>query len=308
MKGISVSDGDKRLLKQLDLNRFVQEHLDMKPRGRSGGITYYFSPLRKETRPSFAIECYHGEWRWRDWGGDDEDRGDIIELVERVHRVKFPEAVRILLSHEYPAAYYEREAETEKRDREAKTAYARWLYTKLLKVNNVDTVAAYFRERGVAYHFPIGSALYNDFKEKKVYIATPAPTPWDLTALECREIKGDAKKTLGAGSLWFFERDSKKILITESILDCLAGEVLLDDREMSLCALNSASYVNQLTDFLEEHNPDEVWLATDNDKAGMKARDKAIEMISRTRTQIVLVEDHFRAGVKDLHGLLAANS
>jgi hypothetical protein len=308
MKDIRVSGDDKRLLKQLDLNRFAQEYLNMKPQGRSGGITYYFSPLRKETKPSFAIECYRGEWRWRDWGGDDEDRGDIIELVERVHRVKFPEAVRILLSHEYPTAYYEQEAETEKRDREAKIAYARGLYSKLLKVNSVETISAYFHERGVVYHFPIGCALYNDFREKKVYIATPAPTPWNLTALECRELKGDGRKTLGAGSLWFLERDPRKILITESILDCLAGEIVLDDKEISLCALNSAAYVNQLGDFLKEHDPDEVWLATDNDKPGITARDKAIEMISRTRAQIILVEDHFRAGVKDLHKLLAANS
>ncbi len=308
MKGIRISDEDKKLLKQLDLNRFVQEHLNMKPQKRSGGITYYFSPLRKETKPSFAIECYRGEWRWRDWGGEDEDWGDIIELAERVYRVNFLEALRILMSNEYPATYYEREAETERRDREAKIAYARGLYSKLLKVNSIDTISAYFRERGVTYHFPIGCALYNDFKEKKVYIATPAPTPWDLTALECRELKGDGRKTLGAGSLWFFERDPKRMLITESILDCLAGEVLLRDEEISLCALNSAGYVNQLADFLEEHDPDEVWLATDNDKSGIRARDKAVEMISRTRAQIILVEDHFRAGVKDLHKLLAAHA
>ncbi len=308
MKAIRATDEDKRMLKQLDLNRFVQEHLNLKPQGRSGGITYYFSPLRRENKPSFTIECYRGEWRWRDWGGDDEDRGDIIELVERVHRVNFLDALRILLSKEYPAAYYEREAETEKHDRHAKIAYARRLYTKLLKVNSIDTISAYFRERGVAYHFPIGCALYNDFREKRIYLATPVPTPWNLTALECRELKGDGRKTLGAGSLWFFERDQRRILITESILDCLAGEIVLDDREISLCALNSAAYVNQLGDFLKEHDPDEVWLATDNDRPGMTARDKAIEMISRTKAQIVLVEDHFRAGVKDLHRLLVANS
>ena len=33
-----------------------------------------------------------------------------------------------------------------------------------------------------------------------------------------------------------------------------------------------------------------------------------METISRTRAHIVLVEDHFKAGVKDLHKLLVANS
>jgi hypothetical protein len=308
MKGMCASDEDKRMLKQLDLNRFVQEQLALKTEGRSGSITYYLSPLRAETKPSFTVEYYHGEWRWRDWGGDDTDRGDIMELVKRVYNIDFPEALRILLSKEFPGEYYRREGEIEKRDRDAKIAYARRLYPRLLKVNSIEAVSAYFREQGVVYHFPIGCALYNDFREKKIYLATPVPTPWNLTALECRELKGDGKKTLGAGSLWFFERDPKRILITESILDSLAGEIVLGDAEISLCALNSAAYVNQLGDFLKERDPDEVWLATDNDRPGVTARDKAIEMISRTRAQIVLVEDHFRAGVKDLHKLLVANS
>ena len=104
----------------------------------------------------------------------------------------------------------------------------------------------------MTYHFPMGCALHNDFREKKVYLATPVPTPWDLTALECREVKGDGKKTLGAGGLWFLKRDPKRVLITESILDSLAGEIVLEDKEISLCALNSAAYVNQLGEFLKD--------------------------------------------------------
>ncbi len=304
MRGIRITDEDKRMLKQLDLNRFVQDQLGLKPKGRSGSITYYLSPLREESKPSFTVEYYRSEWRWRDWGGDETDRGDIIELVERVYSVDFPEALRILLSREYPAEYYKRESEVEKRDRDAKITYARRLYARLLKVNNIDAISAYFRERGVTYHFPMGCALHNDFREKKVYLATPVPTPWDLTALECRELKGEGKKTLGAGGLWFLKRDPKRVLITESILDSLAGEIVLEDREISLCALNSAAYVNQLGEFLKRHDPDEVWLATDNDGPGIAARNKAVETISMTRVRIVLVEDHFRAGVKDLHKLL----
>jgi hypothetical protein len=306
MSGTRVTDEDKRLLKQIDLNRFVQEQLGLKPKGRSGSITYYLSPLREENKPSFAVEYYRGEWRWRDWGGDETDRGDIIELVERACNVDFPEALRILLSREYPAEYYTKESETEKRDRDAKIAYARRLYARLLKVNNIDAVSAYFRERGVTYHFPMGCALHNDFREKKVYLATPVPTPWDLTALECRELKGDGKKTLGAGGLWFLKRDPKRVLITESILDSLAGEIVLGDPEISLCALNSAAYVNQLGEFLKEHDPEEVWLATDNDGPGIVARNKGAEIIRSTRTRIVFVENHFSAGVKDLHRLLVA--
>lgn len=308
MRRITMTDDDKKKLKQLDLNRFVQEELGLEAKSRSAGITYYLSPLRAETKPSFTVEYFKDEWRWRDWGGNEADRGDIIELVERIYNVDFRKALRMLLSKEFPAEYYRREAEIEKRDHEAKIAYARSLYPKLLKVNNLATISAYFQERGVAYYFAMGCALYNDFREKKVYLATPVPTPWNLAALECRELKGDARKTLGAGTFWLLKRDPKKVLITESILDCLAGEIVLGDTEISLCALNSAAYVKQLDGFLKEHDPDEVWLATDNDPAGIRARDNAVEIISRTKSQIVFVEDHVQAGVKDLHKLLVANS
>ena len=40
MRGIRITDEDKRMLKQLDLNRFVQDQLGLKPKGRSGSITY----------------------------------------------------------------------------------------------------------------------------------------------------------------------------------------------------------------------------------------------------------------------------
>ena len=60
MKGIRTTDEDKRMLKQLDLNRFVQEQLGLRPNGHSGSITYYLSPLREETKPSFTVEYYHG--------------------------------------------------------------------------------------------------------------------------------------------------------------------------------------------------------------------------------------------------------
>jgi len=308
MSRIAIRDDDKKNLKQIDLNRFVQSELHLEAKQRSGGITYYLSPLRAETKPSFTVEYYQNEWRWRDWGGDEDDRGDIIELVERVYNVDFKKALRMLLAKEFPVEYYRREKEIERRDRDAKIAYARSLYVKLLKVNNLATITAYFQERQVTYHLAMGCALYNDFKEKRVYLATPVPTPWNLAALECRELKGEARKTLGAGTLWLLKRDPKRMLITESILDCLAGEVVLGDTELSLCALNSAAYVKQLEGFLKEHDPDAIFLATDNDPAGIMARDRAVEIISRTRSQIILVEDHVRAGVKDLHKLLVANA
>ncbi|MGD0234273.1 MAG: hypothetical protein ABSC55_07000 [Syntrophorhabdales bacterium] len=96
MRQIVMTDEDKKKLKQLDLNRFAQEELGLEAKSHSAGITYYLSPLRQETKPSFTVEYYKDEWRWRDWGGDEDDRGDIIELVERVYNVDFHSLVSLL--------------------------------------------------------------------------------------------------------------------------------------------------------------------------------------------------------------------
>nr|MBP7529101.1 toprim domain-containing protein [Syntrophorhabdaceae bacterium] len=137
-----------------------------------------------------------------------------------------------------------------------------------------------------------------------VYVAIPLPSPWDMRGLEMREIRGTARKTLGEKTLWQLRRDRKKLLVSESVLDCLAGEVILGDNTMSLCSINGVTNVMQLRNYLRNNRPDEVYIAFDNDLAGITARDKAVEIISETGAEIVYVEDHFAAGVKDLHRLL----
>lgn len=305
MRGVRLTDEDKRQLKQLDLRRFMEDNLGYECKARSGGISYYISPFREEKEPSFTVSYYKGEWRWRDWGGDEgNDHGDIFDLVMRVWNVEFMEAARMLLASEFPSEYYQRETEAETLDKERKVSLARTIYARILKVNNISTVQSYFKGKGVNYHFQMGCALHNSFKEKKVYVAIPLPSPWDMRGLEMREIRGTARKTLGEKTLWQLRRDRKKLLVSESVLDCLAGEVILGDNTMSLCSINGVTNVMQLRNYLRNNRPDEVYIAFDNDLAGITARDKAVEIISETGAEIVYVEDHFAAGVKDLHRLL----
>ncbi len=305
MRGVRLADDEKRQLKQLDLRRFMEDNLGHECKARSGGISYYISPFRDEKEPSFTVSYYKGEWRWRDWGGDEgKDRGDIFALVMRVWNVEFMEAARMLLASEFPSDYYQREAEVEALDKERKVSLARKIYASILKVNNISAIQSYFQGKGVNYHFQMGCALHNSFKEKKVYVAIPLPSPWNMRGLEMREIRGTGRKTLGEKTLWQLRRDPRRLLVSESVLDCLAGEIILGDNTMSLCSINGVTNVMQLREYLKNNRPDEAYLAFDNDPAGITARDKAVEIISETGTGIVYVEDHFAAGVKDLHRLL----
>lgn len=300
-----LTEEERSNLKQIDLGRFLEEVCHVECKSRSGGNRYYMSPFRAETEPSFTVQYYKGEWRWRDWGGDEkDDHGDIFALVMRLWNVEFLEAARMLMAQEFPSEYYEMEDRAEALTKERKIAFAKHLYGRMLKVNNLGIINQYFSDKGVEYHHQMGCVVRNDFREKKLYIVVPIPTPWNMRGLELREFKGSARKTLGEKALWYLSRDPKTVLVTESILDCLAGEIVLGNSTMSLCSINGVGNVLQLKEYLRHFKPDDVYLAFDNDEPGRVARDKTIEIISVMEADITLVEDHFDAGVKDLHKLL----
>ena len=68
--------------------------------------------------------------------------------------------------------------------REQKIAYASKLYLTTLRVNNLDSVAGYFEGKGVHYYPQMGSSIYTSFQGKKVYVATPIPSPGKIKGLD----------------------------------------------------------------------------------------------------------------------------
>lgn len=306
MSTIQITEEDKLRLKQLNLNEFMENTLGLRCKSTCQGKSSYFSPFREETSPSFTVNYYRGEWRWKDWGGDPQsDHGDIISLVMKCYSVEFLEAVRMLLATNFPAEYYRKEAERDELDRVRKLDLLRKIYLRSLKVNDITLIRWYFDERGVSYHYPMGCVCINSFNEKKRYIGIPIPSPWNVRGLEMRELKGTARKTLGEKTFWTLNRDPKRVLITESVLDCLAGEIILSDDTISLWALNGVGNADRVTEYIDAHHPTEVYIALDNDPPGMLARDKLIESVSQRGISIILVEDHVRENVKDLHKLIA---
>jgi hypothetical protein len=299
--GITITDADIERVKQIDLSWFCEHHLGCVRRGSPATIAY-LSPFREEKEPSFTVRYYKGRWEWKDWGTG--EAGDIIDLIQKCYKTDFVGAMTILLTEEFPDEMYRKQQAAEEEDKAKKMDYARRTYLKSLKCNSIEVVRKYFADKGVQYHYPMNCAIVTSFKEHKSFVAIPIPNPEHVRGLECRERNGAERKTLGVKTLWFFKRNPGKLLVTESVLDALAGEVVLDDKDISLCSANGVGNIEKLADLLKQHPFGKVYLALDNDAPGRKAEESAATIVRSAGARAIPVEDHIRAGAKDLHRLL----
>ncbi|MEM7827957.1 MAG: CHC2 zinc finger domain-containing protein, partial [Candidatus Aenigmatarchaeota archaeon] len=253
----------------------------------------FYSPLREEENPSFYVSYFKDRWTWRDFGTG--EHGDIINFVESYHGVDFKEALEILSRHTglYSSSTQPRKRET----REEKVKWLRNFYERCLLTTDIRAVEKYFIQKGVTYHPEMGCCMYYSFKDKKRYVGIPLPYPRKTRGLEMREFGGSSRKTYGYKTLWLLVRDRSRsrMLITESVLDCLAGEKILGIQDATLCSLNGVGNIVQLPELFRLYKPSEVLFALDGDDPGRKAQREAIAMVPHG-TRVVEVEDHVRAG------------
>jgi hypothetical protein len=325
-------------LKRIDLIAFL-ENMGFRPHWRRGDKAMFFSPLREEKSPSFYVQYSDRGWFWKDWGTGES--GDIINFVELYYGINFTEAVE-RLGASSPAYFtpYNPESHSlqtgdegnfKSKDKE-KPRPLGWGYTGLtpsidnrrcdsrkdsvdwvrefyrkgilMNLNKIEIVRSYFLRNGVRYHSDMKCIPVNDRKENRSYIGIPVPFPLKMRGLELRQIDGDLRKTWGRKTLWLLKRDPRRILIAESVLDALSGEILLGDETIMLCSLNGVCNVSQLEDLFIQYEPKEVILALDADEAGQRATQEALEIAKRHSVAVIEFTGHIDVGVKDLHKLL----
>jgi hypothetical protein len=289
-------------LKRIDLIAFL-ENMGFRPNWRRGDKAMFFSPLRQEQNPSFYVHRSDGCWTWKDWGTGES--GDIIKFVELYYRINFTDAVERLGAS--PLAHFIPSIDNCRCDsRKDSVDWVREFYRKgiLMNLNRTGIVRSYFLEKGVRYHSDMKCILVNDRKENRTYIGIPVPFPLKMRGLELRQIDGDLRKTWGRKTLWVLKRDPLRILIAESILDALSGEILLGDETITLCSLNGVCNVSQLEDLFIQYRPKEVLLALDADEPGQRATQEALEIAKRHSVPVIEFTCHLDAGFKDLHKLL----
>ncbi len=280
------------------------EHLGYKPRWYSSEKAMFKSPLREEENPSFSVSFYKGRWVWKDWGTG--ETGDSISFVMAYYGLSFPEAVRKLTGGSItpPPRSASVKYDADKID------FVRRLYAdrmKLMSEKEARLIRGYFSERGVKYPPEMGAVIYRSFREKKTYLGIPIPHAGCIKGLECRELGGDSRKTIGHKTLWYLHRNSPTILVTESIMDCLAGEIVLGRQSApppSLLSLNGVGNVSRLAGVMEKLRPQRVLLALDSDLPGREAQEVAKKTIKPLCGEVVEINHHIRKGCKDLHRLL----
>lgn len=297
-----VTDRDIEAARQVNLVALI-ESLGFKATWHGSEKAMFSSPLRSEHNPSFGVSYYKGRWTWKDWGSGES--GDVIKFVELFYGVCFLDAVKKLgNSVDIPSAPPQQKPTLYDTD---KVSWVRNLHKErmiLMTSGDRATIRRYFEERGVRHYEKMACVMYTHFKEKKNFVAIPMPYTENLKGLECREIGGTDRKTFGHKTLWVLRRPSPLVLVAESILDALASEIILNDNTLTLCSLNGVGNAEKVGDVLSMLKPRKTLFALDNDEPGRAAQRTAMKIAARSCDNVIALDHHVKAGVKDMHRLL----
>ncbi|MGE3152097.1 MAG: CHC2 zinc finger domain-containing protein [Nitrospiraceae bacterium] len=288
--------------------------LGHKPVSRRPDHALFHSPLRDDRHPSFSVSRVNGAWVWYDFGPG--THGDGIEFIQQTFHLTFPEAVCKLLGDSMaPTHGPSRSPYNSDRERRRRIDLARQAYHTAkasMTPQKEKELRQYFLSRKVPYYPQLGAVWIARGETNTPYIGFPLPGPnaHFMQGLECRalhEVPHELlRTTIGIKSPWIVKRKDAAVLVTESILDCLAGDALFGPT-FTLCALNGIGNVGKLPEYLTRLHAKIVYLALDNDPEpdkGPKAQQEAIALLTGLGLHVVEVRVHHQAGVKDLHKLL----
>ena len=266
------------------------------------------SPLRDETKASFSVSTDKN--LWYDFGLG--VGGDLIDLVMRIEGCSFKDAVQSIMSMDMKDMMEDHPSGG------SSVAPASEPVSEVppdlgQSKSGRRVVEKFFSMLGFPF-YPEIEAFPMSYKHGN-YIGFPCPTPAERLGVECRGfrmgngglVSSGRRMTLGKKLPWVFLRDSKRYLVTESITDSLAGEVILGDTSLSLVALNSVGLIKRLPEYIPSGS--EVLIALDNDgeqndHIGQVREAEAKELLLAHGCVVKHITHHKEAGVKDLYRLL----
>ncbi len=278
----------------------------------------FHSPLREDRNPSFSVGLNNGRWVWHDFAT--RDSGDFITFIRHFLHLSFPDAVRHLLTHA-SFTYTPKPLHTHRQSRKNTIEKIKHWYGSLKdsqSPSHQQQIRDYFTTLHLPWHPEMGSILLtlNPDKQKPhirvPYVTTPIPTANlnDMQALECRALHtvhpDYRRRCVGPKALWRLHRPGQPLIITESIIDCLAADQLFD-QSFDLIALNSTRNIALVRPYLEISSPSQIILALDNDQKkdrGQLAQEDLLRTINSLNIPISTLTLHHQTGHKDLHKVL----
>lgn len=292
----------------------------------------YHSPLRTDRHPSFSVSLKEGEWVWFDFATG--EHGDLIDFIQQYKSYNFHQALDYILG-EYPTIRHSAPPAISSFDRTdaERTDWARRLYYRAkaeMTADRESEIKDYFSINRLPYYPHIGAVWlaisdHQEPRQEYPYIAFPLPgaNVHFMRGLMCRALYPaevpEARRRLfrGNNTPWILRRRDAPVLITESITDCLAGDVLFGHC-FTLLSANGLRKPEDIVPYLERLKSRVVYLALDNEQEREQAHTERKERKGPTTQQEFVqclvnrgihtmeVRVHHNAQVKDLHRLLIA--
>jgi len=144
----------------------------------------------------------------------------------------------------------------------------------------------------------VGGQLYQDTKYNIVFVSydeNKSPVyGFKRSTGDKFQFKGDCKGSDKSVSFFMSNKESKDLFVTESIIDSLSIATLLKEndreyKEYNYLSLGGTS-TKSLDNFLSKNDIYRVYIATDNDVPGLKAREDIKEMLSKKYPHIICVD------------------
>jgi len=238
--------------KSIDIEYFLSKN-GIKPKRESQSRSYYLSPFREETQPSFIV--YKDENRWRDWGN--KEFGDVIDLAERIWGCKTSEAIIKLLNNDDIPKFHKRDTVIERMpgievvgEKDGITNEALCNYMENMRKIPISVLNSFcsevrfkFQNRRYITHIAVG--MKNDLEG------------W---ALRNTWFRGAVSP---AGIRTICQKDTDEVIVVEGFLDYASYLVLYGEPEHTTIILNSLIFFPMILDFLQGMSKVHIWV--DND-------------------------------------------
>ena len=274
-------------LKQYPITDFLRSE-GINPVSRNSQNFIYSSPLRQDSKPSFSVNPIKNVFN--DFGND-SDKGGVIDLVMKYHKISFPDACDLIEaldgkeknSSENPPFFSCRPSPT--------NDFVSGTGNKIISVGDLQHQALinYVATRKISFQTAftyLREVHYNNAKGR--FFGVGYQTDNGSYVVRNGRIKNPIN--VGNASIKTIAvPDSRCILIFEGMFDFLSAvECFKRPPIHSTIILNSVNNLSQAMPFIMKHQ--KVFAYLDNDKAGREA----LEKLRATRLEVIDESHQYR--------------